>query len=228
VLDRIVAGELEGEAAATARAHLDSCDVCRPRLATIERDRDAFTREAPPLRVPTPIRARTARWVAPLTTTLALAAVIFLYLRTRPPPSDEGDGTRLKGDGLAFFVARGPDVHRANAGEALRAGDRVQFVLSLPETRWVAILSRDGEGKATAFFPVPGARAERVEAGPSVPLPISTTLDDAVGREDVYAFVCRADIEIEPLRRELEATAKAPHPSGCDVETTYWLKEKPR
>jgi hypothetical protein len=147
-----------------------------------------------------------------------------VWFRTKSPVEDDL-GTRIKGGGrLSFFVASGDAVHRGNVGEVLRAGDRVEFVLALPEARYVAVLSRDGRGNASVFFPQ-APRAERLEAGPAVKLPTSTELDDAPGREDVYGLFCPEAVELEPVRAGLQATGRLSAPPGCELTTIHWLKQ---
>ncbi len=241
-IDRLVCGELSDDAAEGARTHVATCAVCRERLDAIVDDRREFAAkqgaQIPALSRPANGAAQSrvqgkgeghsgasrARWIVRSSAILALAAALLLWFRARSPREEE-DGTRLKGAGrLSFFVARDGEGHRGSSGEVLRSGDRVQFVVALVEARYVAVLSRDGRGRASIFFPEARA-AERVESGPSVRLGTSTILDDAPGREDVFGLFCRAPQDLESVRAALESSGRLISPSGCETDAFHWMKE---
>lgn len=231
-LDRLVCGESSQADERRARVHIETCARCRERRAAIVADQKEFSTTRGASAPNFTVRKRRARvvpfrYVGPASAALALAAGVLIWLRARSADVEEY-GTRLKGGGrLSFFVARGEDTHRGSAGEVLRAGDRVQFVVALTEPRHVAVLSRDGRGSASVFFPQ-APRAERVDAGPAVRLPSSTALDDAPDREDVYGLLCRSAVELEPIRAELQSSGRLSPPPDCEVDSIHWLKEPRR
>src|SRR2546422_342701 len=102
---------------------------------------------------------------------IAAAASLLLILRPL--------GERLKGSGfaLAMYVEHGGEVQRAGPGETVAAGDAVRFAVTAPQPAYLAVLSIDPLGKGSIYFPS-GARAERVQAGVDVALPLGTRLDD--------------------------------------------------
>jgi hypothetical protein len=114
-----------------------------------------------------------------------------------------------------MYVQHGNEVRRAGPGEVIAPGDAVRFSITTAVPAYVAVLSVDPAGRAFVYFPE-GERAVRMPAGPDVPLPLGTRLDQTVGEERVLALFCPAPIEVEPVRRTLErAGDAAPLPPGC-------------
>jgi hypothetical protein len=210
-LERLRQGEL-GEREAAARAHLGGCARC----AAIAAELAAASREFPPRRTPEarvgafPPRAQRRRprllWGASAAFA-ALAAVVVIRIAA---PTD---GTRLKGAArLGFYVKHGDDVRLGISGERAVPGDALRFTITAPAPAWLLILSRDGRGAASVYYPTTGAMA-RIEAGRDVPLAASTVLDDVPGHERICAVLCPGPHPVAALRAAFEAGA--PAPSDC-------------
>lgn len=208
-IDRIAA---RGGARSTeAPSHLAGCPSCAVRLAAASAARESTaTRPLPwetaPVSTaqvstatqrPEPTAARRRAWVAPA---LALAASVALAVGVavggRGLQDDRGvDGVRTKGAIGRLSIpgaAPGRDDRDRVDGEALRPGDIVQWVVSLGAPRWVTIVGRDGAGTVGVYFPE-GATAARVEAGESVALDRSLTLDAVPGDEALTVFFCERE-----------------------------------
>jgi len=219
-LDRLLAGELEGGALEESRAHLASCTVCAARLAELEAGRAAFVAAPPPLRRRAARRGR--RWLIPsAATALAAAAAVLVVWHGQEP------GTRVKGgERLGLYVKHGEAVRRAGPDEVVRPGDALRFTYSMTAARHLAVLSRDGAGHASVYYPV-GPSAVRHEPGAEVPLPSSTVLDEVLGHEVVYGLFCAGPVVLEPVRRSLEARPGAPPAvPGCTVDRLAIVKER--
>jgi hypothetical protein len=92
------------------------------------------------------------------------------------------------------------------------------------EDGYLAILSVDGNGKASIYYPTTPDAAP-VKRNMRQPLPLSTRLDDSLGRETIHAYLCRSAVELEALRAALEAhPPEAPRREGCTVETLVFEK----
>jgi len=91
---------------------------------------------------------------------------------------------RLKGAvDLSFYVMQEGSVHPGVEGEVLREGDRIQFTYLAAGHESVVLLSIDGDGVVTVFYPEVGEDPEPVVPdGPRV-LEGSIELDDAPGPE---------------------------------------------
>ncbi len=131
----------------------------------------------------------------------------------------EDPAVRAKGGfRLGFFVRRGNSVFRGGHGESLRPGDALQFTVSAPRAGYLAVLSRDGSGQSSVYYPE-GKRAAPVEAGEQI-LPQSTVLDDVLGHEKLHAVLCEQSFELQSvLERVAEGRGAPLGGPGCSVDT---------
>jgi hypothetical protein len=228
VLDLLLAGDLDATRASALHEHVAACAECSARLHELSAFRDELARDLPPfpgLLVQTPPRPRRARrWSAWMGGALAAAAALVFWIGRGP--AEDADETRVKGSArLGFYVKRGDSVFRGGQAEALRPGDAIEFSYAAPAAGYLAVLSVDGAGHASIYFPT-GPRAQALEPGPQL-LPQSTTLDAVLGRETLYALWCDAPAELEPIRRSLESSPAAPAAPGCSVELLQVEKRLP-
>jgi Domain of unknown function (DUF4384)/Putative zinc-finger len=213
-LDRFLTGELDALETERVGAHAAGCPRCGPALDAMRAARDE---RLPPLRLVPPLRDF-RRWWTAAAAGAGIAAAASLLLILRPP------GERLKGSGfaLAMYVEHGGEVRRAGPGETVAAGDAVRFAVTAPQPAYIAVLSIDPLGKGSIYFPS-GARAERVQAGVDVALPLGTRLDGTVGEERIVGLLCAAPVELEPVRERLER-GDATFPDGCQVTRWSFVK----
>jgi hypothetical protein len=230
-LDRRLAGELEGSELAALDRHLESCLACASRLAQDEAFRERFQASPPPLRrgpAAGPVQGRPAtlsRRRQTVAGALALAAA-GLALAWGLPRLDRPDpGSRLKGNPrLEFFVQRSGQVQRGKPGDVLAPGARVQFAYSHSGRFWLAVLSLDGAGKASIYFP-DGDVAAEMPGGSNQALPVSTVLDEALGTERIYGLFCDAPVALGPIREMLARGQTEPSsPAGCRMLRLSWDK----
>jgi hypothetical protein len=228
VLDLLLAGDLDATESGALREHFSACAACSARFAELGAFRDEVALRLPPCTalsahrtMPVPIPRRWSGWIGG-----ALAAAAALVFWIGRGPAEGSDATRVKGSArLGFYVKRGDAVFRGGQGESLKPGDALEFSYSAPSAGYLAVLSVDGGGHASIYFPT-GARAEAVKPGPQL-LPLSTTLDAVLGRETLYALWCDAPAELEPIRRSVESAPAAPAAPGCSVETLQVDKRVP-
>lgn len=212
-LDRFALGELDGAAADEVRAHLKTCARCSETVESM-RPREPL----PPLRaVPLRPRSRAIR-LAAAGAGLAAAASVLLMLRP-PGPRERGKGS---GFALGMYVQHGAGVRRAAPGEEVAPGDAVRFTVTAPADGYVAVLSLDGLGRGSIYYPA-GPRAVPVSAGSDVALPLGTRLDATVGEERIVGLFCASAVELEPLRAALERGSSAV-PEGCQVTRWSFVK----
>lgn len=100
----------------------------------------------------------------------------------------------------------------------------MRFTVRVDAPRWVTIVSVDGAGLVSTYYPV-GAEPVRVAGGEEVALPASTVLDDVLGLETVYAVFCGAPRDAETIRARLAARPdQAPSLDGCEVDAVTLRK----
>lgn len=223
--DRMLAGELDASGTADVRAHAGGCAVCAARLRELEGEAGALL---PPLALPA--RAPRTPWfrrafaLPALGLVAAMAVVLLLVMRGG---DGDGGGTRLKGGAhLSLFVSHGGTVRPVAPGEIVAPADRLQLTYSSTDAIHVAVISIDGAGRASVYFPDDGARAWRGEPGVDVPLPRSTILDEVLGRETLYLLACDSAVELAPLVAEMSA-GRPPAAAGCSVEAVQLEKRAP-
>jgi hypothetical protein len=222
-LDRLRAGELAPARAEAVRAHVTGCPACAAKLATIEDARRAFVQAAPPFPAPPPsARRRRAPLLAVASLGAAAAAALALFVL----PDHPAGLTRTKGGHHVTYFVEGPGGLRAGApGEPVRPGERVQLVLERAAGSFVAVLGRDGSGRAVILHPEQGALTPLPE-GERVSLPFSVQIDDAPGPEEIHVLLCASPVAVEPVRAALSAPAGAlVPPPGCLAETIRLSKE---
>jgi hypothetical protein len=238
-LDRLLRGESAGAVAEAARAHVAGCERCRGRLADIAAARDAFRADPPPLRQPVPpslsaapslpappSRWRRRRWpLAGGATVVAAAAALLFFVRS----GDDAD-TRLKGGqpSVVLYVDHAHQLRRAAAGEPVAPGDTVQLTYSAARPFYGAILSRDGAGHVSRYFPdAPSAAA--LPAGRELRFPRATELDAVLGPESIFALFCDQAVALPPLEAALAAgrPLAAGDAPGCRIERLEIDKRQP-
>ena len=247
-IDAWLARDLPAAEEAALRLHLGGCPACGARVAAIQstRDRASSGADAGWDSIRRVVAngghdrgrrsAARRRWWAPsLVVAGAAVAALALILYPRPPGPDGvagagAAGERSKGGArLGFFVKHGERLRRGGVDEVVSPGDLVRFTVSGREPLYVTVLAVDATGTATVFFPAGGHLDGPLPAGQDVDLPRATELDDAPGVESVYGVFCPGPIDVEQLRRSLQAhPAQLVAPAGCTVDRLAWTKARAR
>ena len=204
-LDELMAGELSRDAEPGVVRHLSDCGRCQDRHAALLADRSRFRAAIPPLGAPR-VRRRGAALVGG--SVLAIAASLVLVA------GSPTEGTRTKGGArLGFVVVRGEVMRAGAADEQVHPGDTLSFLVTSPRPIYAAVLSRDGAGRVSVYFPA-GARAERVVAGREIQLAQAVIVDDTLGREQLYGVFCDEPVAVTALRDAIDRAL----PAGCSVD----------
>ena len=236
-LDRLRVGELEGEALDEARAHLRGCSPCRERLEALTADAEAFAAEAPPipaLRLGRTARRRRTSVLAGLGTLAAAAALVLVIRREGPSDTGEGisdvpppsttasappgpaSGTRPKGGPrIGFVIRRGERMFDGGVDEPVHPGDALRFHYTTTEDAQLAVLSVDGAGTVSVYYPG-GPTTAPVLAGREQSLDNSVVLDAVIGPETVFAVFCEKQHAVADLEGALKADPTDPRfPDDC-------------
>jgi len=142
---------------------------------------------------------------------LLLAAIFVLSILPTllgPEPgligTDGGGSTALKGGGAALLVYQlhNDEALRAYEGNALGEGDALGFRVNSGSHTSLVLMSVDGRGAITVFYPREGDAAVQLEGtGETTPLPGTIVLDGAPGPE---IFVAVFDSSVAEARTSLE------------------------
>lgn len=215
LLARYATGELTGDERAAieqwladhpeGRAFLDEIEAARGQVAPFDaadlRRRASPVAEVPEVPVPAN-RPFPLRWLIPVLVA-ALALVVFLPRFHPDETARTPISVRIKGDQSLFLYRLKGEELVPYRGEKLGKGDVVGFRVVPGGHSKVVLLSIDGTGTATVFYPQAGETEPPLPAGPGdVPLPLTVTLDGAPGPE---VFVTLFDVD--PARARTEALA---------------------
>ncbi len=238
--DQWRAGELDPELIEELEGHLESCARCQARHDEIEAQAEAFLAAYPKLELPQPeapraddgnvvaLRAKRARlyaWSGGLVG-LAAAAAFALVVGTKGAGDGDELGVRSKGTSrIGFFVKHGEHVREGGDGQVVYPGDQLRFYITSLKPQHVAILSLDGAGAASIYYPA-GGTSESVGVLRNHAVDSSVLLDDALGEERLWGIFCEAPFELEPLREALEQNAALPALTGCTVDELSMVKQK--
>ncbi len=228
-------GELGPEEVAEIERHVEHCDVCRARHSELEAQADAFLARFPNLeparRNTEPSRcarrSRSWQWRAALAT-LAAAAAVVLVTRSPDPGLNQRLATRTKGGAtrFGFHVKQLGGVHLGIDGQEVHPGDQLRFFVSTASPQHVAILSRDGAGVVSEYYPGKG-QSRAIGSAQNLDLDSSVELDATLGREVLWAVFCSEPFSTEPLRRQLQQTSQLMAPVGCTTERLIVVKAQP-
>ena len=176
-IDRMLAGELSHDDAAAVRAHAADCTECGGLLETAEAIGRRFAAAPPPLRFAP--RRRTAFVGATAALAAALAIVIAMKRGDEPEVRTKGRPS------IGVFVQHGGVLRRAQSGEVVAPGDRLQLVATTERAGWLAIEAVDGTAAHAVY-----ARSQPVPAGRDRPLPFSIIIDNVLGPTTITATFC--------------------------------------
>ncbi len=133
---------------------------------------------------PVPVRSPWWRRLLFAVPVLAVVAALLLVVQTGPPST----GTRVKGTSdLGFYILRDGQISLGHPDAVFREGDRLQFTYRAVHDRLV-LLSIDGEGLLTQYYPEAGEQGVAIVPGNRGVLDSSVILDDAPGPEVFVGF----------------------------------------
>jgi hypothetical protein len=201
-LDRLV-GERERS------DHVEGCTRCSARYRDLEAARDRFA---------LPVKKR-ARWPAGLAIALAAGVAGLILLPETPERGFRSKG----GPKLSFYVKHGDEVRRGNDGDKVSTKDSIRFAYSAEKAYHLAVLSIDPTGAVSVYYPA-GDRTRSEAPGADVALPLSTVLDESVGKEKIFALFCESPIDLFAVKKELESSGDV-RTEGCQRDRLDWIKE---
>jgi hypothetical protein len=219
------AGELDKARAVALEEHLTLCERCQRRRESIEHQSIQFWDRAAvlPTQPSRSGRVRRRCFVPSAVAFSTLAAVAAIALLA-PGSRETTDEVRRKGQShLTFHVQHEGKVTVGVDGQAVFPGDRLRFSITTRKPAHLAILSLDGAGAASVYFP-PGGTSRSFGTVDRQPLDSSVLLDGTLGNETVWALFCDKEFDLEPLRAQLEREGTLSVPAGCSLDQHTLVK----
>lgn len=225
LLDHLINDELEEKQRLQASDHLAGCSPCAARLEAMNKNRDAFRENPPALELSARKESRRGMsWLlAPAGAVAALVAVV-IWLAI---PGDDSPGIRTKGKpSLGFFVKHGDSVRPGKHGDTVYPEDKLRFFYTWNRPGHLAILSLDGAGQISVYYPR-GEKAAAIRPGEKVAIEESAVLDETLGKEVFLGYFCEQAIGIEDLKKAV-ARHSDPQavPQGCLLDKFPVVKRK--
>lgn len=200
------------------RGHVSSCESCRVAFEKLKTQDDLFVSHMLPRHLARMSRPeKTRRWRAIFWWSLAvptLAGVLMMIPKTedletssRTAPADD-PVLGVKGPGiLRVIVQRNRVTREVKDGEVLLQGDAIRLVLPPTGFSQVLIVSIDGDGKVSIYYPYAGDRSTSVLPDRPTEAPDgSIGLDMARGPERIYAIWSKTPVlvhEVQPLLQQI-------------------------
>lgn len=173
--------QLELERAALGEAEVQARD--RAAVAALQRENAEFLERHPSAKVVAEIHRRhqARRPLAPWRLAVpALAMVAVVAFLVRPPPSDDVEVTRSKGQvQLLIHRASANGAEKLSNGDLARPGDRLQLGYASGGHGYAVIASIDGAGAITVHLPKSKEEAAARLDPKGAALPFSYELDRA-------------------------------------------------
>jgi len=206
--DQLLNGELDDRD--DLKRHHASCQRCTAWLAAHRRERATFA--VPRARAP-------RRWTIGFA---AVAAAFCLWLVAARYRHDDAE-VRSKGKpALAFYVKHGETVREGGAGEVVYPNDSIDFTVSTDGPMFLAIISIDGAGVVSTYYPANPA-ATAIPAWRDQVLPRSVLLDDTLGFERVVGVFCDRPVAVAELAA---AVVRNAIPGGCVTDALTLEKRR--
>lgn len=183
-------GALSPEASASVQAHLDTCALCRTRLAELR----GTARLIAALPMPVPSRSLVPRvsvpfWLAPLRTfsTFASGAAIFLFLASAvlssfPRAVGTSAGSAPAAGAPAPNTLSAPQASSGAAADSA-SGSPSEFKVTAPSPAPAPSIQRSAQGGSIAPTGTPGDVGRQEAAGPSSNAVADTRLTGAPAPE---------------------------------------------
>jgi len=179
----------------------------------------------------------TPAWVGLAVTAAALWVLLpHESNQLEPPYVGIRSGAGLPGP-LEVYRYRNGVATPAVSGETFRAGDRLEFIVRPGAHRYMHLVSVDGEGRLTPFYPGDGASSLALGGSSELLLPGSIALDGYIGLERIFAVFTAQPLpwsEIEAAAARLSRPSGRPLPleridalplEGADQVTFLLVKE---
>jgi hypothetical protein len=225
-LDRLVLADLAPQDLQRIDAHAGRCPRCTARRSEHQAAAAQFGSAVLPRTLPwiearrRPLPARL--WGVAIALPALAVAILVLTHRfdgprsgTKDPPGLQS-GFGIKGDELMQVFALHhseapgggpPSVVRVANGQRLAPGDALRFVLYPSGLPYALIVSVDGAGQVSVYFPFRGEESAAVDGGVALPVAGSIVLDRAPGPERLFAIFSERPVAARQVRELLAGTA---------------------
>jgi len=249
-LDRLISGALGERVSSELRQKIVNCSACQQRVARFEQQKATFEPDPDLLhQLQSPCsRDSSSKWFNAFRKVLVersgqrrgltlalpiLASLLIVAGLTRESRRAEQGvmraATKGASTGIRVLIQRGSQQQIFSADDSqirVYSGDRLQVLVDLPRSRFVAVYTRDAQGSVARYAPV-GVSMVRMGPGRNLSLPNSTVMDGQPGAETLSVFVCDKSRRSDELQRYVLNPSKlSTRLEGCAVSMTTLFKSQ--
>jgi hypothetical protein len=228
-LDRRALGDLSAEDSQAMDLHLADCELCRGRLSAQRESFQKFEQYVLPAVLPVLTARRRSyawqlAWGVPIAASLALAILLLPRAVPRPQAALQDEVSVKGGPNFQTFVKRGTQVFAAADGVLLMPGDALRFVVQSAGLPYLLIVSRDGAGHLTVYYPFGGTHSAELKSEGRNELPGSVELDATPGEERLLALFSRRPLEASRVISQLADSATEPSATALGADALLHLR----
>lgn len=242
-IDLLLLSALASSEANEAKAHLDDCSLCKQRWLELNEDSQKFKQYVFARTLPQ-VEARLSesrpgffeRFKLQLLLPalgVATAAALALTFAAGPGTQTEDDiyiGVKGLEPTFEVFAQREAGASFAvKADTALKPKDKLRFVVTPGQAKYVLVASVDGKGTFSVYHPFGAAESEKLTGQVPRRLELGSTveLDDTMGTEKLVVVLSDAPVKAEAVKAALLTSPAAPKLEGARVLTREFVKVAP-
>lgn len=242
-IDLLLLSALASNEANEAKAHIDDCGLCKQRWMELNEDSQKFKQYVFARTLPA-VEARLnaskqgfferfkLQFVLPALG-LATAAALALTFAAGPGTQTEDDiyiGVKGLEPTFEVFAQRQQGASFAvKAGTPLKPKDRIRFIVSPGQAKYVLVASVDGKGTFSVYHPFGAEESEKLVGKVPRRLELGSTveLDETMGTEKLVVVLSENPVKAEALKAALSESPSAPKLDGARVLTQEFVKVAP-
>ena len=135
---------------------------------------------------------------------LCVVGAGYLFMRAVHTPQ-----TRIKGETkLETFVQEKNGAIVSRQDRRFFVNEKIQFVYSCDENRYLILMSVDSGGTMAVYFPASGDSSFALEPGQDIPLPKSIVLDEYTGSELFLGIFSKKPLSVAAAKKRVRDAFK--------------------
>jgi len=242
-IDLLLLSALSSNETNEAKAHIDDCGKCKQRWMELNEDSQKFKQYVFARTLPA-VEARLneskqgffsrfkLQFLLPALG-VATAAALALTFAAGPGTQTEDDiyiGVKGLEPTFEVFAQRQQGASFVvKASTPLKPKDRIRFIVSPGQAKYVLVASVDGKGTFSVYHPFGAMESEKLVGKVPRRLELGSTveLDDTMGTEKLVVVLSENPVKAEALKAALRESPAAPKIDGAKVLTQEFVKVAP-
>lgn len=228
VLDLLMLSALPDVEADAAKQHLGACAVCTGKWEALQSDAQRFSQFVFPRTVEKVVERTKGSFFSRFKLTVlvplaGLAAAFAVVAATGGGQTEDDLYVGVKGDPtLEVYASRaGGGAFAVTNDVALKPEDRIRFVVNPAGGKYLLVVSRDGAGAISVYYPFGEQKSALVASNTKSELPGSVELDGTLGNERLFAIFSNEPVNASTVESALKAGDALQLPGTRVVEKVF-------